>query len=69
MESKEAELFKVLGVESRIRIIDLLKEKGYSIDKRKIHLEEPIKALGIYTISVKLHAEVEAKIRVWVVKE
>lgn len=60
---------RVFGSVTAQTIADLLKEKGHDIDKRKIHLEEPIKALGIYTISLKLHAEVEAKIRVWVVKE
>ena len=46
-----------------------MKEKGYDIDKRKIHIEEPIKALGIYSVTIKLQSEVEAKIRVWIVKE
>ena len=49
-------------------IADLLKEKGYEIDKKKIHLDEPIKALGIYTVPLRLHQDVEANIRVWVVK-
>ncbi len=50
-------------------IADLLKEKGYDIDKRKVQLDEPIKALGIYTVTIKLHSEVDAKVRLWVVKE
>jgi large subunit ribosomal protein L9 len=60
---------RVFGSVTAQTIADLLKEKGYDIDKRKIQLDEPIKALGIYTVSVKLHTEVEAKVRVWVVKE
>jgi large subunit ribosomal protein L9 len=60
---------RVFGSVTAQNIADLLKEKGFEIDKRKIQLEEPIKALGIYTIIVKLHADVETKIRVWVVKE
>lgn len=60
---------RVFGSVTAQTISDLLKEKGYEIDKRKILLDEPIKALGIYTISVKLHTDVEAKVRVWVVKE
>ena len=35
----------------------------------EIILEEPIKSLGIYTVNVKLHTEVEGKLKVWVVKE
>ncbi|RMG66390.1 MAG: 50S ribosomal protein L9 [Calditrichaeota bacterium] len=46
-----------------------LKEQGYDIDRRKILLDEPIKELGIYPVSIKLHPEVEASIKVWVVKE
>lgn len=60
---------RVFGSVTAQTIADLLKEKGYDVDKRKIQLDEPIKALGIYTVSVKLHSDVEAKVRVWVVKE
>lgn len=50
-------------------IAEYLEKEGIAIDKRRILLEEPIKALGIYTIPVKLHAEVQGEVRVWVVKE
>jgi len=50
-------------------IADVLEEQGHKIDKRKILLEEPIKALGIYSVPIKLHPEVEAAVKVWVVKE
>jgi large subunit ribosomal protein L9 len=46
-----------------------LAEQGFEIDRRKIDLEEPIKALGIYSVPVKLHKDVVANIKVWVVKE
>ncbi|HTO94076.1 MAG TPA: 50S ribosomal L9 C-terminal domain-containing protein, partial [Bacteroidota bacterium] len=45
------------------------KEKGYEVDKRIIDLEEPIKALGIYTVGVKLPQNVTGKVKVWVVRE
>ncbi|GBD93343.1 50S ribosomal protein L9 [bacterium BMS3Abin05] len=50
-------------------IADSLKEKDFKIDKRKIILEEPIKVLGIYSVPIKIHSEVEAKVKVWVVKK
>lgn len=50
-------------------IAEYLEKEGIAIDKRRILLEEPIKALGIYTIPVKLHADVQGEVRVWVVKE
>ena len=66
---KVGEEDKVFGSVTSQDIATLLKEKGYEIDKRKIELEDPIKALGVYSVVIKLHAEVEAKIRLWVVKE
>lgn len=50
-------------------IADALAKEGIQIDKRKIVLGEPIKSLGIYHISIKLHPEVEATTKVWVIKE
>jgi len=60
---------KVFGSVTTQEISDLLKDKGFDIDRKKILLDEPVKALGIYTIPIKLHTEVEAKIKLWVVKE
>ncbi|MEO8399390.1 MAG: 50S ribosomal protein L9 [Ignavibacteriaceae bacterium] len=60
---------KIFGSVTSQMIADALKEKGYEIDKRKIEIEEHIKSLGIYEINVKLHTSVNAKIKVWVVRE
>jgi large subunit ribosomal protein L9 len=60
---------RVFGSVTSQTIADLLQEKGHTIDKRKIVLDEPIKALGVYSVPVKLHPDVEVKIRLWVVKE
>ena len=49
---KEAELFKVLGVESRIRIIDLLKQKG------PLHVNEMAEILGITPSAVSQHLRI-----------
>ena len=50
-------------------IADFLKGKGVEIDKRKVQLDEPIKKLGEHEVSVKLHPEVSANLRVLVTKE
>ncbi len=50
-------------------IANALKEEGFTIDKNIIVLEEPIKALGIYEITVKLHPEISAKVKAWVVSK
>ena len=60
---------RVFGSVTSQEISALLKEKGHEIDRKKIMLEEPIKALGIYDVPIKLHPEVEAKIKLWVVKQ
>ena len=44
-----------------------LQAKGFEIEKRKIHLPEPLKALGEYTVPVKVHRDVTAPVRVKVV--
>ncbi len=60
---------KLFGAVTSQMIADSLAEKGYSIDKRIIELEEPIKTLGIFEVPVKLHSKVSAKVKVWVVRE
>lgn len=50
-------------------IAELLQKEGYEIDKKKIIIDEPIKNLGVYTIPINLHAEVQATIKLWVVSE
>ncbi|KAB2907858.1 MAG: 50S ribosomal protein L9 [Ignavibacteriales bacterium] len=60
---------KLFGSVTSQMIADKLKEKGFELDKRSIELHEPIKALGIFDVPVKLHSAVTAKIKVFVVKE
>jgi large subunit ribosomal protein L9 len=60
---------KLFGSVTSQMIADAIKEKGFEIDKRIIDLEEPIKALGIYTVNVKLHQSVMGHVKVWVVRE
>jgi len=50
-------------------IAHALTAKGFEIDKRKITLPEPLKALGEFTVPVKIHREVTAQVKVNVVKE
>ena len=60
---------KLFGAVTSQMIADSFVEKGFSIDKRIIELEEPIKTLGIFEVPVKLHPKVTAKVKVWVVRE
>jgi large subunit ribosomal protein L9 len=60
---------RVFGSVTSQTISDLLKEKGFEIDRHKIVLEAPIKALGVYTVPIKISADVIASLKVWVVKK
>ncbi len=46
-----------------------LEHKGFNIDRRKIHLDEPIKTLGEFSVPIRLYREVMPKIKVMVEKE
>jgi len=60
---------KLFGSVTSIDIEETLKEDNITIDRKKIQLEEPIKTLGIYKVPIKLHPEVTANLKVWVVKK
>jgi large subunit ribosomal protein L9 len=69
LKVKVGEDEKLFGSVTSQMIADALLEKGMTVDKRVIELDEPIKALGIYTVNVKLHTNVVGKVKVWVVRE
>ncbi|HXI59115.1 MAG TPA: 50S ribosomal protein L9 [Polyangia bacterium] len=60
---------KLFGSVTTRDIAEALQQQGVTIDSKKIHLDEPIKALGLTEVSVKLGRGVQAKIKVWVVKK
>lgn len=66
---KVGEEDKIFGTVTNQMIVDALKEKGFEIDKRKVEITEQIKSLGIYTVAVKLHSNVTASVKTWVVRE
>ncbi len=60
---------KVFGAITSANIAELLAAKGYEIDKRGILLDEPLNALGIYNVSIKISSTIKAEVKVWVIKE
>ena len=60
---------KLFGSVTSADIAKLLEEEGVIIDKRAIVLDEPIKVLGVYTVSVKVEKDVTADLKLWVVKK
>ncbi|MDO9464179.1 MAG: 50S ribosomal protein L9 [bacterium] len=59
---------KMYGSVTSIDIANMLKQEGIEIDKKNISLKDPIKKLGIFNIQIKLHPEVTAEVKTWVVK-
>jgi large subunit ribosomal protein L9 len=60
---------KLFGSVTSMEIENYLKENGIDVDRKKILMEEPIKNLGMFTIPIKIHPEVTANLKVWVVQE
>jgi len=60
---------RLFGSVSPEMVQKALEPEGIIVDKKDIHIEEPIKKLGVYQIPIKLHPEVTASCKVWVVKE
>lgn len=69
IKMKVGEDDKLFGSVTSQMIADALKEKGVTLDKRQIELEDSLKALGIYEVSVKLPGSVTGKVKVWIVRE
>jgi large subunit ribosomal protein L9 len=66
---KAGEGDKLFGSVTSADIAQKLEQQGIELDRKKIHLEHPIKSLGIFTVPVKLHPELTAELKVEVVKE
>jgi large subunit ribosomal protein L9 len=67
MKAGEADV--LFGSVTPADIASALEKEGYTIDKRKIDIGEPIKRLGVYHVPIKLFRTVTAEVKVWVVKE
>jgi len=64
---KVGETEALYGSVTTADIAEALKAKGFELDRRKLHLAEPIKKLGDFDVSVKLHPDVTAHVKVHVV--
>jgi large subunit ribosomal protein L9 len=69
IHAKAGEQDQLFGSVTAQDIATALEKQGYHIDRRKIHLEDPIKQLGEYKVSIRLHRDVTAEIGVVVAKE
>ena len=60
---------KLYGSVTGHDIAKAIVDQGFAVDHKMVVLEEPIKKLGVYTVPLRLHREVEVPVKVWVVKE
>jgi len=60
---------KLFGSVTAQDIADSLAQAGFTVDKKKINLAEPIKELGLYTVEVKLYSDITVSLKVWVVQK
>ncbi len=69
ISQKAGENDQLFGSVTTADIANALEKQGYTIDRKKIVLDEPIKTLGEYKVAVRLHREVSIEIPVHVVRE
>jgi large subunit ribosomal protein L9 len=67
--AKAGESGKIFGAVTALQIADVLKAKGFDIDRKKVHLKDAPKQLGTYAVTLDLHKEVKHEIQVKVVAE
>ena len=66
---KAGEGDKLFGSVTAGDVAEKLKAEGFEVDRKAIDLAEPLKALGVYRVPVRLHADIKPEVRVWVVRE
>ena len=66
-EAKENE--ELYGAIKDSEIAKLLEAEGVNVERNKFKLDEPIRKIGVYNLKISLHPEVEAVVRLWVVKK
>jgi len=60
---------KLFGAIHEVDIQKALEAQGYTVEKKNILMEEPIKNLGVYKVTVKIYENIRAELKIWVVKE
>lgn len=66
LAGEEGKLYGSVGPRD---IAGQLSEQGFDVHGRHVALNDPIKALGVYSVPIRLYPEVEASVKVWVIKE
>jgi large subunit ribosomal protein L9 len=69
LKRRAGEEDKLFGSVTNRDIAEALEAEGIVIDRRDIVLEEPIRTIGVYNVAVRVHRDVEAKLKVYVIRE
>ena len=69
IEGKANEDGHLFGSVNASQIAAALREKDIAVDDKMVRLENPLKEIGVYDVTIHLHADVEAPIKVWVVQQ
>jgi large subunit ribosomal protein L9 len=67
--TKAGESGKIFGAVTAVQVAEILKTKGFDVDRKKVHFKEQPKQLGAYVVTLDLHKEVKHTINVNVVAE
>ncbi|MBN2072030.1 MAG: 50S ribosomal protein L9 [Candidatus Krumholzibacteriota bacterium] len=60
---------KLYGSVTAHDIAEAISQQGFDVDQKMVMLEDPIKMLGVYTVDIRIHREIELPVKIWVVKE
>lgn len=66
---KVGEEGKLYGSVTNVMIANELEVLGYKVERRNVIIEDAIKTLGVFDAKIKLHPEVSANLKVWVISE
>jgi len=69
LRRKAGEEDKLFGSVTHRDIADALAAEGVEVDRHAIVLDEPIKTIGVFSVPVRVHADVEARLKVYVIRE
>jgi len=69
MEGKANEEGHLFGSVNAAQIAAALRDKDVPVDEKMVRLENPLKEIGVYDVTIHMHAEVEAVVKVWVVQQ
>ncbi len=66
---KTSENDKLFGSVTAVQIVEKMAEQGLTLERNQLKLDAPLHELGVFDVTVSLHPEVKAVLKVWIVEE